>query len=214
VTTHTLSPQAGAVTHAVWISIAWFVAVFAAAIAGVFHTPSDVPPVPIGLAVAIPPAIAIWRAVSSKRFRTWARSLDLRFLTLLQTWRVGGLAFLALAATQALPDGFAVPAGLGDVAVGVTAPLVALYVIGRGRTWRRIYLAWTTFGILDLINAVALGVLFSNSPIGLLATDPTTDLMADVPMILIPAFGVPFTLVLHLITLINITARSTAPQPA
>lgn len=204
----TPSPPAEAITRAVWISVGWFAVVLVAAVAGAFHTPGDLPPVAIGLAVAVPPVIAVWRAFRSERFRAWARSLDLGFLTLLQTWRVGGLAFLALAATHSLPDGFAVPAGLGDVAVGMTAPLVALYVVGRGRAGRRAYLAWTAFGILDLVNAVTMGVLYSDSRIGLLATGVTTDLMEQLPMVLIPAFGVPFTLVLHVVSLVNLTGDS------
>lgn len=202
-----LSSQAETVTRAVWISVAWFVIVLVAAVAGVFHTPGDTPPVAIGLAVAVPPVIAVWRAFRSARFRAWARSLDLGFLTLLQTWRVGGLAFLALAATGSLPDGFALPAGLGDVAVGMTAPLVTLYLVGRGRTGRWAYLGWTAFGILDLVNAVALGVLYSDSGVGLLATGVTTDLMEQLPMILVPAFGVPLTLVVHVISLVNLTGK-------
>lgn len=208
-----LSPQVGSMTPAVWVSFAWCIAVVAAAVTGVFHTPGDLPPVAIGLAVVAPPAIAIWCAFTSERFRVWARSLDLRFLTLLQTWRVVGLAFLALAAAGSLPDGFAVPAGVGDVAVGVTAPLVALYVIGRGRLGQRIYLAWTAFGALDLVTAVALGVLYTDSRIGLLSTDVGTDLMEQLPMVLIPTFGVPFTLVLHLISLINVTGGAASQTP-
>jgi hypothetical protein len=205
--THSLSPLARSLKPAVGVSVAWCAAVLVAVFAGVFHTPGDLPPVAMGLAVVTPPAIAIWAAFTSARFRVWARSLDLRFLTLLQAWRIAGLAFLALAATGSLPDGFAVPAGIGDVAVGVTAPLVALYVIGRGRLGQRVYLAWTVFGVLDLVNAVALGVLHSDSRIGLLATDVNTSLMEELPMVLIPAFGVPFTLVLHLIALVNLTDR-------
>jgi hypothetical protein len=64
------------------------------------------------------------------------------------------LAFLALAAAGSLPDGFAVPAGSGDVAVGLAAPLVALSLIGRGRLGQRIYLAWTAFGAFDLVAFV------------------------------------------------------------
>jgi hypothetical protein len=205
-TAHPLSPVAGSLTSAVRISVTWCAAVLAAAVVGVFHTPGDLPPVALGLAATAPPGIALWLALTSERFRTWARSLDLGFLTLLQTWRVVGLAFLALAATGSLPNGFAVPAGVGDVAIGVTAPLVALHAIGRGRFGRRVYLAWTAFGVLDLVTAVALGVLHSDSQVGLLATDVSTDAMEGLPMVLIPAFGVPFTLVLHLISWLNVTA--------
>jgi hypothetical protein len=210
---HTLSPHARTLTPAVWFCAAWFVVVLVAAVVGVFHTPGDLPPVAIGLAVVAPPAIAAWQALVSERFRAWARSLDLGFLTILQTWRIAGFTFLALAATRALPEGFAIPAGLGDVAVGLTAPVVALYVVGQGRTRKGIYVAWATFGILDLVNAVTLGMLHSDSRIGLLATDVSTDLMEEMPMVLIPAFGVPLTLVLHVIALVNLSGRSSAIRP-
>ena len=161
---------------------------------GVFHTTPGAPPVAIGLAAGAPPLAAITLALGSPRFRAWATSLDLRFLTLLQTWRVAGLAALALAAVHALPGGFAIPAGIGDVAIGLTAPLVASFVIGHSD---RLFVTWTLLGIADLITAVTLGVLYSNSPAGVLHGDVGTDLMATLPMSLIPAFGVPITLVAH-----------------
>jgi hypothetical protein len=46
-------------------------------------------------------------------------------LALPQTLRVVGVAFLVVLALGKLPAGFAIPAGLGDIAVGVAAPLVA-----------------------------------------------------------------------------------------
>ena len=67
--------------------------------------------------------------VFSPRFRAWSRSRDLRLLTELQAWRMIGFAFLAVAAVDALPAGFAVPAGVGDVLVGLTAPIVATLVV-------------------------------------------------------------------------------------
>jgi hypothetical protein len=51
------------------------------------------------------------------------------------------------------------PAGVGDVIVGLTAPAVAVAVVGWSR-WA--YYAWTFFGIADLVVAVTLDVLNSN----------------------------------------------------
>lgn len=186
------------------ISIGWFVAAFTAAALGVFQTAPGAPPVAVAVAAGAPPLVVIALALRSSRFRVWARGLDLRFLTLLHTWRTAGLAFLALAAVHALPDGFAAPAGIGDVAVGLTAPLVAAFVIDRSDG---AYLAWTVLGIVDLGAAVTLGVLYSNSPVGVLRGDIGTDLMASLPMSLIPTFGVPITLVVHILSLINIAER-------
>jgi hypothetical protein len=113
------------------VPVGWFAVAIGAGALGTFHTTPGTPPVAIGLAAGVPPLAATALAVGSPRFRAWARRLDLRFLTLLQTWRTAGLAFLALMAVHALPGGFATPAGMGDVAVGLTAPLVASFVIGR-----------------------------------------------------------------------------------
>jgi len=170
--------------------------------AGCVPHPAGRTTVAIGLAAAGPPLAAITLILTSPRFRAWARGLDLRFLTLLQTCRVAGLAFLALTAVHALPGGFAIPAGIGDVAIGLTAPLVASFVLGHSN---RLFVAWTTLGITDLIVAVTLGVLYSSSAVGVLHGDVGTGLMATLPMVLIPAFGVPLMLVAHILSLTNLT---------
>ncbi|WP_119726855.1 hypothetical protein [Thermomonospora amylolytica] len=188
------------------VSVGWFAAALGAGALGAFQTAPGAPPVAIGLAAGAPPLAVLALAVGSPRFRAWAGRLDLRFLTLLQTWRTAGLAFLALTAVHALPGGFALPAGIGDVVVGLTAPLVALFVVGRSD---RLYVAWTALGIVDLVVAVTLGVLYSNSPVGVLYGDVGTDLMATLPMSLIPTFGVPITLVVHMLSLINLAERRT-----
>ncbi|WP_202619140.1 hypothetical protein [Ornithinimicrobium cavernae] len=137
----------------------------------------------------------------SARFRNWVRSLDLRTLTLLQTWRAVGLAFLALWSVGALPGGFALPASYGDVAVGVTAPFVAAFILGRGRAGRVAYLGWTAFGIIDLLAAITLGILYSPTSVGVLSGGAAgPGVMGQLPMSLIPTFGVPFTLALHAIS--------------
>ncbi|WBB48712.1 hypothetical protein O3597_27195 [Verrucosispora sp. WMMA2044] len=200
-----------ALTRSSWLSsppaivaVGWFCAALAASALGAFRTPPGDPPVALALAAGLPPLTVLVLAGCSSRFRAWARSLELRFLTLLQTWRVAGLAFLALAAVDALPAGFALPAGLGDVAIGLTAPLMAAFVVDRAN---RIFVVWTALGIADLILAVTLGVLYSASPAGLLRADLDTGLMSTLPMSLVPAFGVPITLVAHLLSLIRLSGR-------
>src|SRR5262249_672135 len=74
----------------------------------------------------------------------------------------------------------------------------------------RLFVAWTAFGIADLVTAVTLGVLYSNSPIGVLRGDLGTELMATLPMCLVPAFGVPVTLVAHVLSLSTLAERGAA----
>ncbi|WFE46026.1 hypothetical protein [Verrucosispora sp. WMMD1129] len=196
--------HASVLTLPALVAVGWFCATLAASALGAFRTPPGDPPVALALAAGVPPLTVLVLAVRSSRFRAWARRLDLRFLTLLQTWRVAGLAFLALVAVDALPAGFALPAGIGDVAIGLTAPLVAAFVVDRAN---RIFVAWTALGIADLILAVTLGVLYSASPAGLLLTNVDTGLMSTLPMSLVPAFGVPITLVAHLLSLVKLSGR-------
>ncbi|MGW4212993.1 hypothetical protein ACWEIJ_33760 [Lentzea sp. NPDC004789] len=189
----------------VWGVAAWLVAALLAGAGGLF-APDGTPPVALGIAAGGPPLLAVGLGVCSPRFRTWVRSLDLRLLTQLQMWRIGGFVFIVLAGQGLLPGGFAWPAGLGDVFIGMTAPIVAAALLHR----RRAYLAWTALGIADLLIAVTLGTLHSHTPIGLLATDVNTDLLGRLPMSLIPTFGVPLCLVLHVLAVINLGRQPSA----
>src|SRR5262249_44425760 len=152
---------------------------YLAGAAGLFHPSGTQPPLGIGLAAGLPVlltglALLVWRP-----FRAWAESLDLPLLTSLQAWRVAGFVFLVLYSAGSLPGSFALPAGLGDLAVALSAPFVAGYLaVHRYLPARRFYLGWTAFGILDLLVAVTLGVLNAVGPWGLLSDGVvTTDQM-------------------------------------
>src|SRR5262249_4056411 len=132
--------------------------------------------------------------------------LDLRVLTLAQTWRVGGLVFVILYFQGALPGTFALPAGWGDFAIGITAPVVA-WLWKRPFPYRT-FVVWNLLGCRDLVLAVTLGVLSSATPAGVLAGEVTTRLMGQFPLSLIPTFFVPLLLILHLISLLRVRTRA------
>lgn len=189
---------------------AWLAAALVAAWAGVFS--SDGPPLAMATAVSAPPLIVLALLTWSPAFQAWARSLDLRFLVTLQMWRIAGFALLAAWGVGALPGGFAIPAGLGDVLVAVLAPFV-VWAIGRPQG-RKAFLAFTALGIADLVLAVTLGLLHSPG-IEVLTGGPTTAAMGVLPLAFIPAFGVPLTLSVHIVSLYTARfARETAPAPA
>jgi hypothetical protein len=180
------------------VVVVWFLLALAGSLLGFFDSEPR-PPVPLGLAAVIPVSLFTVGYLTSVRFRELVWSLDLRLLTLAQTWRVGGIVFLILYQRGELPGVFAIPAGWGDFAIGITAPLVAWY-------WRRpfptkTFIVWNVLGSLDLVLAVTLGVLASRTPIGILAGDVTTRLMGQFPLSLIPTFFVPLLLIIHLISL-------------
>ena len=76
-------------------------------------------------------------------------------LELPHTFRVAGVAFLLTMALGHLPALFALPAGLGDIATGIAALLVARTLAqGRGH---RAALWLNAFGMTDLVVALTLG---------------------------------------------------------
>ena len=177
---------------------AWFLLALGGSLLGVFDSQPR-PPLPLGLAAVVPVAAFAVSYLTSVRFREFVLSLDLQMLTVAQTWRVAGIVFVILYVQGALPGVFALPAGLGDMAIGITAPVVAWY--WKPPFPRKTFVAWNLLGSLDLVNAVSLGVLASATPVGVLAGDVTTRLMGQFPLSLIPTFFVPLLLIFHLIAL-------------
>ncbi|OAI46556.1 hypothetical protein AYO44_11250 [Planctomycetaceae bacterium SCGC AG-212-F19] len=183
------------------VLVLWFLLTLAGSIAGIFDSEPR-PPIPLGLAAVLPVAVFALCYLTSPSFQQFVLSLDLRLLIWPQTWRVVAVVFLLLYLRGALPGTFAIPAGWGDIAIGVTAPLLAW-------SWkppfpRKTLVVWNVLGMLDLVVAVSLGILSSATPVGVLADDVTTRLMGQFPLSLVPTFFVPLFFILHLISLIRI----------
>jgi uncharacterized membrane protein len=127
-------------------------------------------------------------------------------LIAVQIWRIEGVIFLILMVLKQLPALFAVPAGIGDLFVGLTAPLVARYFNHPGGRQRAII--WNLLGILDLINATSMAMLTIPGPFRLFYTSPTSSLVTYFPVALIPTFLVPLSFMLHLISLRYIFSKA------
>jgi hypothetical protein len=182
----------------------WFLLALGGSLAGVF-APQDRPPLMLATAAAAPVVVfAFWYAISPA-FRHLLRSVDLRLITLAQTWRVGGILFVILYYQGVLPGVFALPAGWGDFAIGVTAPIIAWVISARDAFSRQLFLWWNSLGILDLVLAVSLGTLASATSIGVLAGETTTQVMGAFPLSLIPTFFVPLFVILHLAALVRVS---------
>jgi len=102
-----------------------------------------------------------------------------------------------------LPGLFAWPAGLGDMAIGATAPLI-IFALRRQPAFAagRLFQIWNLLGILDLIVAVGLGATSAVLGIGISA-EITTFPMGVWPLVLVPTFLVPLFVMLHLASLLQ-----------
>jgi hypothetical protein len=121
------------------------------------------------------------------------------------SFRVGGLVFLLLMLQGHLPALFALPAGLGDIAVGIAAPRVARGLVdGAGR---RAALWFNALGITDLVVALILGAVVGYR---LISVTPSGSPISDLPLALIPSAAVPLLFALHIISISAL--RKSAPQ--
>jgi hypothetical protein len=173
--------------------VAWFIVSLTTSALHVFQTDTSRPPLPLGLAVVIPIGLFLIWFAASKGFRQFVSNLNPRTLTLVHSWRLAGFAFLALYSYGILPGLLALPAGWGDIAIGASAPFVAMLLANPGH--RRSFIFWQVLGILDLVLAMTLGTSARLiEPHGI-----TTSAMLVLPMSLIPTFAVPLLLILHII---------------
>lgn len=175
----------------------WLLLVLSLGAAGAFVGRPGTPPVSIAIGVAAPLLLFFTWLQLSPSFRDFVLSLDLRLIAGMQAWRWAGLGFLSLYAYRVLPAMFALPAGLGDMAVGVAAPWMILGLVRQPRfAASAAFIRWNVLGILDLILALSLATLsatLSTGAPGEISTGP----MARLPLLLIPAFLVPLFLMLH-----------------
>jgi hypothetical protein len=179
------------------ILAAWFALVVSLGVRGAFVGRPGSPPVAIAIAVAAPLLLFFAWLRLSQSFREFVLSLDLRLIVGIQAWRWAGLGFLTLYAQRLLPAMFALPAGLGDMAVGFAAPWMVQALVRRHAfAASRAFVRWNLLGVLDLVIAIGLGtlsVILSTGAPGEISAAP----MATLPLLLIPAFFVPVFLMLH-----------------
>jgi hypothetical protein len=192
-------PVAGrlvAATLAVWLAL-----VFLFGAGELFVTPGGALPLTLLLAATVPIIVFLAAFWVSPQFRDFVLAIDLRLTTGVQAWRFAGFGFLALYTNGLLPGYFAWPAGLGDIAISITAPLMIVALIRQPSfAASKTFVAWNVLGILDLVVAVGMGALaprlFVNVS-GAITTAP----MAHLPLVLIPAYFVPVFIILHLAAL-------------
>jgi len=179
----------------------WLGLVFLLGAQGAFIGRPGSPPLPLLFGFAIPLVVFIAAYFGWDAFRAMVLGADLRLVAAIQGWRWAGLGFLSLYAHGLLPGLFAFPAGLGDMAIGVAAPWIVLGLIRHPAfvTSRR-FVTWNILGIVDLVVAVSMGTICSGFIPGI-SGKVTTGAMAQLPLVLIPAYFVPIFIMLHVTAL-------------
>ncbi|MGH6856750.1 MAG: hypothetical protein ACRECP_03660 [Methylocella sp.] len=201
--------RASAARTSAIVLIGWFLTAASLAWMEVYRAaPDRIPTIQYGILVPVLiGGLLIWRS------STVARIIDAvpqHWLIGVQVYRALGAIFLILYATGKLPGLFAWPAGLGDVLTGVLAPVVAVAYARAPSKNADLVFAWNLFGLADLVVAVTAGFLTSPSRFQLFSFDLPSELIGEFPLVLVPVFAVPVSVLLHLASLTKLR-RSALP---
>jgi hypothetical protein len=193
-----LSAASGTKTFLVFFFSTWLALVLTLGARGAFVAAPGAPPLALLIGLVAPLGLFLIGYRTVPALRNFVLSADLRVIVGIQAWRWAGLGFLTFYAYRILPGIFAWPAGLGDMAIGVTAPVVLSALLRRpGFATSKSFLVWNLSGILDLTVAVSIGALVPLLAPNLYGT-VTTAPMSQLPLVLIPTYLVPTFLMLHL----------------
>ena len=183
--------------YTLWLSIIWSVA-----ITGVFRPGNSTLPL-VPLAIFLPVIVGVPILLRSKRIGEVLDAMPTSWLVGLQVYRVLGGIFLVGWGRGVIPSLFALPAGIGDVTTGLLAlPLAYSLASRNGSAVRgRGAIAWNVFGLLDFTIAVGIGLVTSPGPFQLIVPSVPNTGIGLYPTVLIPAFAVPSSILLHVLSL-------------
>ena len=192
--------QSRVVLLAALVLIGWLGIATVLGVSGVYQGASDrIPTIQYGILAPL-----LIGGMLIRRSSTTARVIEAvpqQWLIGVQCYRALGLIFLILYGAGEMPGLFAWPAGIGDVLVGALAPVVAIaYARGPEKNGDLAWV-WNILGLTDLSVAVTTGMLTAPSPIQQFAFDAPSELLGTFPLVLIPIYLVPLSVLLHLASL-------------
>ena len=123
-------------------------------------------------------ALLIWRSPLVGRI---IDAVPQQWLVSVQVYRALGVIFLILYANGQLPGLFAWPAGVGDVLVGVLAPIIGLAYARDPKQNGDLVAGFNLFGLADLAIAISTGFLTAPSLAQPFAVEPPNELIASTP---------------------------------
>ncbi len=182
------------------ILLAWFGIVLGLSLSGTFVPPTGELPLNLLLSGLLTLGLFTLAYRTLPVFRAYVLNLDMRLLILLHSWRMLGLGFVMLYVVDQLPMLFAYLAGFGDALAAIGAIVVGyLLFIRRAGVSVKLISRWNTFGLVDFIIAVSVGVMTQTKGILASTTGVDSDLMTVFPFVIIPAFLVQVFTLTHII---------------
>ncbi|WP_271670608.1 MFS transporter [Bradyrhizobium sp. CCBAU 51627] len=200
--------------QATWLSIMipftlWATLAWTAAIDGAFRAGAS--PLPLlPAAILLPVIVGAPVLLLSKRIGRLLDAMPATWLIALQLYRVFGSQWLAYWLGGTLPGLWALPAGTGDVLTGLFAVPAAIALASGTAEGRRAAMLWNVFGLADFAVAITLGMIMSPGPFQLIVPQGASVAIDSFPNVLTPAFVVPSSILLHVLSLRQLFRRNEA----
>lgn len=145
---------------------AWLALAVVLAAVGVFATSYRRPAPVIAAGIIVPIVLGVFLLRGPGALNRALDSIPLRALIGVQLYRVLGGVFIIGWALGRIPAIFALPAGIGDIAVGLAAPFVAARIGDGIERSRKLAVWWNIDGLADFVVAVLLGAPPRRRPCG------------------------------------------------
>jgi len=199
-----------------WLALAipftlWLIVIFRLAMEGVFQAipgvAHNLPLLPI--ATFLPVVVGLILLMRSARIASLLDAIPGSWLVGIQLYRVYGGLFLVIWLHGILPGAFALPAGIGDVIVGVLAlPAAALAASGT-EAGHKAGMRWNILGLIDLAIAISMGILTSpGGPLHRGGLVQTAGQLNTFPTVMTPGFVVPLSAILHGLSIWQLKRRA------
>jgi hypothetical protein len=191
----------------VWLGVAipftlWLALIWNLALGGVFQPLPGVIRLPrLPIAIFAPVIIGLFILLRSKLIGALLDATPAHWLIALQAYRIFGGIFIVNWVHGAAPGVFAWPAGIGDMLTGMMALPVALLLASGAERGRSVAMAWNIFGLFDFAVAISMGTLSSPGPFQLFGFDIPASQAGTYPTVMIPAFAVPSSILLHALSI-------------
>ena len=164
---------------------------------GYFETFSKIPRPIFGVCVVLILTTLIVLYFKNKSFQSFSNHISLKSIALFHSWRIfAGWIFLSF--SNQLPETFVNNAAYGDIIAG----FLGLGVLIFGQTKLNYYI-FNVLGLIDFFLAVGTGLYLT------FTHDPKMESIIQLPLIIIPLFGVPISGYTHFISLYRLSKIKT-----
>jgi len=178
------------------ILISWLIVASILSLTGFIKDFSGMPPK--FFIIVLIPLLTIVTVTFHPKFREFIKQVPAQWLMYMQVFRVPVELFLWWQFLDGLtPIQMTFEGRNYDVLTGLSAPVFAWICYGQGRRLHKLAIAWNIAGLVLLLNIVITAILSAPVPFRVFMNEPANTLVAEFPIVFLPAFLVPLAFAMH-----------------